>query len=83
MEVVLIEGEVVAEEMNGAVVRRVEICLAEEVIRLLEAVDLINIQQRVMILDPSIIQVMSTNAGYEMHTINVLENTCKQLGITV
>lgn len=56
-EVVLTEGEVVVGEMNGAVVQQVEICLAEEVIRLLEAVDL-NILQQVMILDPNIIQVM-------------------------
>lgn len=56
MEVVLTEGEVVAEEMNGVVVLRVEIYLAEEVTRLLEAVDS-NILQQAMILDPNIIQV--------------------------
>lgn len=57
VEAVLIEEEVVAEEMNGTVVQQVEICLAEEVIHLLEAVDL-NILQQAMILDPNIIQVM-------------------------
>lgn len=54
--VVLIEEEVVAEEMTGAV-QRVEIYQAEEVIRHLEAVDL-NILRQATILDPSIIQVM-------------------------
>lgn len=54
--VVLIEEEVVVEEMIGAA-QQVEICLAEEVIRHLEAVDL-NILRQATILDPNIIQVM-------------------------
>lgn len=70
MEVVLIEEEVVAEGMNGAAVQRVEICLAEEVIRHLEAVDL-NILQQAMILDQSIIQEDRRDIRAEAVVVNI------------
>lgn len=59
VEVALTEGEVV-EVMTGAAVHQEEICLVEEVIRLLEVADL-NIQQLAMTPDPSTILVILCN----------------------
>lgn len=81
VEVVLIEEEVVAEEMNGAVVQQVEICLAEEVIPLLEAVDL-NILQQAMILGPNIIQGDRKDIQAEVVVVNI-QTVIRDLAIPI
>lgn len=63
VEVGLTEVAEVVEGMNGVVVPQEAICLAEEVIRLLEVADL-NILQQAMILGQNIIQVIFVCSHY-------------------
>lgn len=71
---VLIEAEVAAAGMNGAVVQLVEIYLVEVVTPPPEAAGL-NIRRRAMTLDQSIIQVTFKRIG-ELRLIKSLVNTC-------